>query len=79
MYACGFGTIIYQLITLLLNKLDVVKEDFTLVEYTVIGNVYGMTVDSMADDIIRVVIVCIIVVWSSAMFSSMMIEKQDIK
>ncbi|MBR3838821.1 MAG: hypothetical protein IKJ75_03745 [Clostridia bacterium] len=79
LYACGFGTIIYQLITLLLNKLDVVKEDFTLVEYTVIGNVYGMTVDSLADDIIRVVIVCIIVVWSSAMFSSMMMEKQDIK
>lgn len=79
LYSCGFGTIIYQLLSALLTKLDLVKENFTLADYTIIGNVYTMTVESLPEDIIRVVIVCIIVVWSSAMFSSMMMEKQDIK
>lgn len=79
LYACGFANIIFALFTVILNEIGIVGDSFSLVDYTIVGNVYSMTVDSLADDIIRVVIVCIVVVWSSAMFSSMIMDRQDIK
>lgn len=79
LYASGFGTIIHQLISLALFRLNLCSEGFALADYTVIGNIYGMTVDSMGDDIIRVAIVCVIVALLSMSVSSLMIEKQDIK
>ena len=79
LYAAGFGTIIYQLITLLLQKIELCGSEFVLSDYTVIGNIYGVSMSGFGENVIRLIIVSVVVLTLSGFLSSVMLEKKDIK
>lgn len=79
LYVTTLGGVVYQIISDLLAEFHVVSTSFSLIDYTLLGNIYSMTIDSMPEDIIKVAILCILFTTLSTFVTSAVLEKQDIR
>lgn len=79
LYATGFGSLFYSLITALLKYLDLVNDSFNLIEYSLLGKLSQLSV-STVDELSRsIVITAILFSLLAFVLASIAVKRQDVK
>lgn len=75
----GIGTLIYGLATMALQKIADISDSFYLGNYTVTGNIVGVSLNAESSDIIRAVVTAVVFAVVFVTVGCFVTEKRDLK